>query len=191
VQREDYVLAPLNSRSILFAIGLAVLNLVIGGIVASLKLPVFLDSFGFVLATILFGWPAGLLCAIVTLGAGYFVISPYLPAYFGTAVAIVIVTEILTRCGMFRSFPRAIGAGIIVALVAAACSIPMTAFVFRAETQSGADAITALLVEGGENFFESVIFTGVVTELADKIIVCAVAYAAAKLLAPIFSTRSA
>lgn len=57
------------------------------------------------------------------------------------------------------------------AIVAAIVSAPVTAYLFGGVTASGADLLTALLRQTGQTILQSVVLSGVSSELVDKIIV--------------------
>lgn len=160
----------LQKSSIAFA--LAAINLTIGGIVSWLKLPIYLDTIGLIISTVLLGWRWGLLTGIVTVGVGFLIINPYLPAYSATLIALVVTTELLAKKFMFRNIGSSIVAGIILALVAATVSAPVTAYLFGGVTASGADLLTALLRQAGQTILQSVVLSGISSELVDKTIVC-------------------
>lgn len=153
------------------ALALAAINLTIGGVVSWLKLPIYLDTIGLVISTVLLGWRFGLLTGVVTVGVGFFIINPYLPAYSATLIALVTTTELLARRYMFRSIRSSVVSGLILAIVAAVISAPVTAFLFGGVTASGADLLTAFLRQTGQTILESVVLSGVSSELVDKLIV--------------------
>lgn len=158
------------------ALALAALNLTIGGLVSWLKLPVYLDSIGLIISTALLGWGFGLLTGVVTVGAGFLLINPYLPAYFATLVGLVFTTEILTRWKMFSTLGKTVISGLLLATVAAILSAPVTAFLFGGVTASGADLITALLRQTGQNILQAVLLSGMSSEVVDKSICAIVAF---------------
>ena len=184
----------MNIQKYSIALALAAINLTIGGIVSWLKLPIYLDTIGLIISTVLLGWRFGLLTGIVTVGVGFLIINPYLPAYALTLVALVTTTELLAKKLMFRSIGSSIMAGVILAIVAAVVSAPVTAYLFGGVTASGADLITALLRETGQTILQSVLLSGVSSELVDKILVsvaaCHILRALPRRLFVEFSLRS-
>src|SRR5215203_1106814 len=93
--RSLYIMSDnnLNYKKVSIAVSLAAFNLIIGGIVSFFKLPVYLDTIGMVVSTVILGWPYGLLCGAITLIGGFFVINPYYPFYVMNVFGIVAVTE--------------------------------------------------------------------------------------------------
>ncbi len=161
----------MNIQKTSIALALAAINLTIGGIVSWLKLPIYLDSIGLILSTVLLGWRYGLLTGSITVGVGFLIINPYLPAYSATLIALVITCELLTKKQMFRNIRSSVIAGIILALVAAIVSAPVTAYLFGGVTASGVDLLTALIRQTGQNILNSVILSGISSEIVDKILV--------------------
>lgn len=118
--------------------------------------------------------------AALTVFVGFFVINPYLPFYSATAIGIVLGTEALYRYRLFDSLVKAIVSGLLISVIAAILSAPVTAFVFGGNTLSGVDMITAFLMASGQNVLQSVLITGFTSEPVDKSIVCVLAYVAIK-----------
>ena len=161
----------MNLEKTSIALALAAINLTIGGIVSLLKLPIYLDTIGLILSTVLLGWRFGLLTGLVTVGIGFFLINPYLPAYSATLIAIIVSAEALATNKMFRSVGWSVLAGVVLAIVAAVVSAPVTAYMFGGVTASGADLLTALLRQTGQTILQSVILSGISSELVDKVLV--------------------
>ena len=184
----------MNIQNSSIALALAAVNLTIGGIVSWLKLPIYLDTIGLIISTVLLGWRFGLLTGIVTVGLGFFIVNPYLPAYSLTLIALVTTTEVLAKKFMFRTIGSSIFAGVILAIVAAVVSAPVTAFMFGGVTASGADLLTAFLRQTGQTILQSVLLSGISSELVDKIIVsiaaCRIFHALPRRFLIEFSLRS-
>lgn len=154
----------------------AALSLAIGWIVYALRLPIYLDSVGIVLSAVILGFRYGALTAIATALIGTLVINPYLYAYSGTAVLIALVASFSYRLGGFDNALRSALTGLIIGVVAAAASAPVTAFLFSGNTMSGVDLITAYLRSTGRSLFESVWITGLTSEPVDKMMVAILSY---------------
>lgn len=163
-------------------IAFTALNLTIGGLVAWLKLPIYLDSTGIVLASLLLGWRAGTACAVLTCALGFFIVNPYLPFFTGTAVLIAIVVDQLRRRNLYRSTGWTIISALILASASALASAPVAAFVFGGVTTSGSDLITAFFRATGQSLLESVMISQFTSEPVDKLIVTLVAVAVVRAL---------
>ncbi len=163
-------------------IAFTALNLTIGGLVAWLKLPIYLDSTGIVLASLLLGWRAGVACAVLTCLIGFFVVNPYLPFFTGTAVVIALVVDQLRKRNMYRSTVLTVVSALILAAASALTSAPVAAFVFGGVTTSGSDLLTAFFRATGRNLLDSVMLSQFTSEPVDKMIVTLVSISVVRAL---------
>ena len=163
-------------------IAFTALNLTIGGLVAWLRLPIYLDSTGIVLASLLLGWRAGVACAVLTCLIGFFVVNPYLPFFTGTAVVIALIVDQLRRRNMYRSAGLTVVSALILAACAALASAPVAAFVFGGVTTSGSDLLTAFFQATGRNLLDSVMLSQFTSEPVDKMIVTLVSISVVRAL---------
>ncbi len=170
-------------------IAFTALNLTIGGLVAWLRLPIYLDSTGIVLASLLLGWRAGVACAVLTCLLGFFIVNPYLPFFTGTAVAIALVVDQLRRRNWYRSPLLIVVSALILASVAALVSAPVAAFVFGGVTTSGSDLITAFFRATGQSLLQSVMLSQFTSEPVDKLIVTLVSISVIRALPKSFLTQ--
>jgi energy-coupling factor transport system substrate-specific component len=175
VKTRSVKMSPVKT-SLLFAF--VALNLTVGGLVSWLKLPIYLDSIGIVMATILLGWRYGSICALLTVGLGFIFVNPYLPFFAATALAIAGTVELLRKRNMYRSFPTTIVSGLILAMVAAVVSAPVTALLFGGVTASGNDLVTAVFLKTGRSLLQSVFLSGLSSEPVDKTLVSMIAFIA-------------
>jgi len=154
------VISAVDYKKISIALSLAAFNIIIGSIVSFFKLPIYLDTIGMVVSTVILGWRYGLFCGVVTLIGGFFFINPYFPFYVMNMISIVVVTELLRKFNMFANIFKAIVSGLLIAVMGAIVSAPVTAYLFEGSTLSGNDAITAYFVSTGNNILNSVLFSG-------------------------------
>lgn len=182
------ILRPVSVRTSL-VIAFTALNLTIGGLVAWLKLPIYLDSTGIVLASLLLGWRAGVSCAVLTCLIGFFVVNPYLPFFTGTAIVIALVVDQLRRRNMYRSPLLTVVSALILACAAALASAPVAAFVFGGVTTSGSDLITAFFRATGQSLIDSVMLSQLTSEPVDKLIVTLVSISVVRALPNSFLTQ--
>lgn len=171
-----------NKKYISIVLSLAALNLIIGSMVSFFKLPLYLDSIGIVLSTILLGWRYGLICSVITILAGFLLINPYLPFYTLTSFTIVFATQLLRKWNFFSALWKVILSGISIAIISAIVSSPVTTYIFEGSTLSGSDAITAYFISTGRTILDSVILSGVSSELVDKVSVVLICYIVLKSL---------
>jgi energy-coupling factor transport system substrate-specific component len=176
------VILPCVSVRTSLVIAFTALNLTIGGLVAWLKLPIYLDSMGIVLASLLLGWRAGVVCAVLTCAFGFFLVNPYLPFFTGTAIVIALVVDQLRRRNMYRTTVLTFVSALILACAAALTSAPVAAFVFGGVTTSGSDLLTAFFRTTGRNLLDSVMLSQFTSEPVDKTIVTFVAISVVRAL---------
>jgi energy-coupling factor transport system substrate-specific component len=157
----------------------AALNLGVGFIVASLKLPFYLDSVGTVLVTGIAGLIPGAACGLlsVLIGSAY---TPTLWAYAGTAIAISAYVSAVKRIGYLQrllpTFLLGCGLGVVSAIVSA----PVTTYLWKGVSLSGADAITSFFSATGKVLLDSVILGGIATDPIDKLFTSLIAFALIK-----------
>lgn len=145
------------------------LNIVGGQLVLLLKLPIFLDAVGTILVSILAGpWVGALTGLITNLINGIF--APQLIPYAIVNIAIGLTAGFLARARMFTSIGKVVISGIVIGLVAAVISAPITAYVFGGSTGNGASIITGVFLAAGQNLLQSVLTSGIITDLSDKVI---------------------
>ena len=158
------------------------LNLVMGWIVSSIKLPIYLDSIGITLAAILAGPWIAVAVGVGTTLLGTVLFSPVLWAFSGTAALIGITSSLLAERGFYVKWWKAIIAGLAIAFVAVVSSAPVSAVMFGGATAGGVDAITLLFRSAGNSIMKSVFLSGLVSEWLDKILASLAAYFLARSL---------
>jgi energy-coupling factor transport system substrate-specific component len=136
-----------------------------------LKLPLWLDSIGTVLASILAGPIIGALCGAINNIISGLTVDPIAFIYAVTSIAIGLITGILAKKGYFGSFQKAFGAGIIVAVVAAIVSTPINIWFWKGQTGNiWGDALYAFLVAHHHPVWLASFLDEIVVDLPDKII---------------------
>jgi energy-coupling factor transport system substrate-specific component len=145
-----------------------ILNLGIGFIVASVKLPFYLDSIGTILATFLGGVWAGIATGILSVLFGS-IYTPTLWAYALTAVSIAVYTKITIKLGYLQKLWPTILWGLGLGVVTAIVSAPVTTYLYSGVSFSGTDAVTAYFVATGKTLLNSVVLGGLSTDPLDKL----------------------
>jgi energy-coupling factor transport system substrate-specific component len=145
------------------------LNLVMGWIVSAIKLPIFLDSIGITVGAILGGPWVAVAIAVGTTLLGTVLFSPVLWAFTGTAALIGIASYLLAERGFYRRWYLAVVAGLIIAIIAATASAPVSALMFGGATAGGVDAVTFFFRSAGNSILKSVFMSGFASEPFDKV----------------------
>jgi energy-coupling factor transport system substrate-specific component len=146
------------------------LNLTVGQIASTLKLPFYLDSIGTVLAAVLAGpWSAivtGSLANILASALGNPVMMFFIPVVF----VIGAFTAWIARKGWFRVWYLVVAGGIIQGILAALASAPISAYLFGGVTLGGADFLVLYFRSMGNSILESVFFQGLSSDPLDKMV---------------------
>jgi energy-coupling factor transport system substrate-specific component len=173
---------------VLIPVAIAI-NVVIGEIVALLKLPVYLDSIGTVLVGVLAGPWAGALTGTLSNIIWGLIIDPNAFPWFPVALFIGLVAGICAGYGLFKSWWKVIITGFLIALTAAIVSTPIAVYLYGGITASGSSFITAYLLATGRGLIESVLSTNFLVEPVDKIATALLAWGIIKGLSARYVSR--
>jgi len=171
-----------DTFQIVFLAFCASLNVGVGAIVGLVKLPIYLDSIGTIIAAALGGWLYGAVVGLLAVITASIIIAPTAWAYGGTAIVIALCVSVLMKYKFLRSLPITIIGGLFIGICAAIVSSPVTTYLYGGVSLAGADAVTAFLKAMGNSLMESVILGGLATDPVDKLISCLIAYALLKVL---------
>jgi len=152
------------------------LNLGVGLIVTATKAPVYLDSVGTLLATVLGGLWVGILCGLISSIVGS-VFTPTLWAYTGTMLVIGVYTWLLLPFGYLKKLRPTAILGIGLGVVCAIISAPVTTHLWTGVSLSGTDSVTAFFMAKGSSVLASVILGNLSTDPIDKLVTSFVALA--------------
>jgi len=160
---------------VLIPVAIAI-NIAVGQIVATLKLPVYLDSIGTVLVGVICGpWAGALTGALSNTIWGLF--NPDALPWWPVAFFIGLVAGICANAGLFKNWWKVILSGFFIALTAAITSTPIAVYLYGGITASGSSFITAYLLQTGQDMVSAVLSTGFLVEPVDKISTAMLAFA--------------
>lgn len=148
------------------------INIGIGAIVKALNLPLYLDSVGTILTTILLGWRLGAVVGVLGFLITSLIINPFAAYFIFTQVVIAGATGIAARNGWFKKVISTILFGIGLGVLAAIVSAPVIILVFQGATGNGSALVTAFFVKTGHQILNSVFLSGFSIEPLDKVIQC-------------------
>ncbi len=171
-----------DNRTLVLMAAAIVINIVVGQIVAWVKLPLFLDSIGTVLVAILAGPIAGAIVGLLANLIWGLILDPVAAAFFPVAIVIGLTAGVLARYGWFANLWKTIVAGAIICVISTIVSIPIIVYMFGGVTGSGTDFATAYLLAIGQNLIQSVALSNLVQNMGDKIITAVVAFLIAQRL---------
>lgn len=171
-----------NTFQLAFLCFCSALNVGVGAIVGIVKLPIYLDSIGTIMAAALGGWIYGSVVGVLAVTIAAVVIAPTAPAYAGTAVTIALCASILVNIGFLRTIAMTAIGGLLVGVASAVASAPVTTLIFGGVSLAGADMLTILFKTMGHTLMESVILGGLATDPIDKLVTSLIALAILKTL---------
>ncbi len=146
------------------------LNVGIGAIVKGLGLPLYLDSIGTILTTILLGWKKGAIVGVIGFILTSLVLNPFAIYFIGTQVVIALFTHFVGRKSWLKNIVKVIISGIGLGIVSAIASAPVITYVFKGATGNGAALVTSFFAKMGNQILESVLLSGISIEPIDKTI---------------------
>lgn len=164
------------------------INIVVGQIVAMLKLPVYLDTIGSILVGAVCGpWAGALTGALSNIVWG--LMSPSALPFFPVAAWIGFVAGWCARLGWFSSWYKAILAGLLIAGTTPFVATPIVVYIYGGVEGSGASLITAILVKSGHKVTSAAFYKNLMVEPFDKVPSALIAYLLALRLPVRFRQR--
>lgn len=180
------------------------LSVALGTLIYVLKLPIYLDQPGILLAAILAPGTRSRACvttvivAVVTFMAMGLLISPFSFWFTGTGIASALygvfvvrgrVTDLIDgTAAPIRFLAKLLLFGIGWGIVAAVVSAPVTIYLFGGVTGAGSTLIVAFLAKTGYQIVNAVLLTGFGVEPVDKTLSLFLAIVAARFTPPNFRT---
>ncbi|WP_042460265.1 ECF transporter S component [Neobacillus dielmonensis] len=156
------------------AVGVNYIGKLLAGL---LKLPLWLDSIGTVLAAMLGGPIVGALAGAINNIIYGLTADPISFVYAITSVAIGLVTGILFYRGYISSWGKALGAGIIIGLVATVVSTPLNIGFWGGQTGNvWGDALFAAVLANTDSTWLASLLDEVVVDVPDKLLVVLISY---------------
>jgi energy-coupling factor transport system substrate-specific component len=152
------------------------LNLTSGQLAATIKIPLYLDSIGTVLAAVLCGpWSAILAGALSNLLAAALG-NPTMMFFIPVVAVIGAFAGVLARNGWFRAWYLVIPGGILQGILAAIVSAPIAAYVFGGVMLAGTDVLVLYFRSVGNTLLESVLYQGFSSDPVDKTVTYLIVY---------------
>lgn len=151
------------------------INFIVGNLVLTLKLPLYLDSIGTFLVAILAGPWVGGLTGLLSIAINS-IADPSLLPFSLIAGGLGVVTGIMARKAMFVNVKRFIVAGIITSVVAVILSVVVTIVFFGGFDTSGNSIMIAGMISAGIPFWLAQFLGNFISEVPDKFISLLVPY---------------
>ena len=155
---------------VLIPVAIAI-NIAIGQLIYSLKLPFYLDSIGTILVGVLVGpWAGAITGLLSNLIWGLTGLNPTYAPFAAVAAVIGICAGLAGEAGWVSTWWKAIITGLVVGIISAAVSAPISAYVFGGVTGSGNDALVAMFQSFGAAVLPASFAQGALTDPVDKAI---------------------
>ncbi len=166
----------LETRTLVLISAAVVINIVAGQVVRMLNIPLYLDSVGTVLVGVLAGPLAGGIAGLLTNLIWGLILTPVAAAFAPVAIVTGLCAGWFARAGLFRSWPLALIAGVLIAIPSTIVAVPIITFVFGGVTGGGPDYAVAYLAAVGSSIIKSVAFSNLGVNTIDKALTTLVAY---------------
>jgi energy-coupling factor transport system substrate-specific component len=147
------------------------INIAVGQLIYSLKIPLYLDSIGTVLVGVLAGpWAGALTGLLANLIWGLSGINVFYAPFAAVAAVIGLMAGLFGEGEWLRRWWKVSLAGLLTGLVAAAISAPISAYVFGGVTGSGQDVLVAMFRGMGLGILPASFGQGVTSDPLDKMV---------------------
>ncbi|WP_231115265.1 CD3073 family putative ECF transporter S component [Neomoorella thermoacetica] len=144
---------------------------IIGSMVSStVKLPIFLDSIGTMLAAVLLGpWPGALTGLLGNIIQGVLTDPASIP--FGVVNAVIgLVVGYLSLKRSFEDYVTPLLAGLILAILCPVVGTPIAVYLFGGVTGGGVDILYAIFLKKEMGIFTSAFLARIPANLVDKLL---------------------
>lgn len=156
------------------AVGINYIGKLFAGV---LKLPLWLDSIGTVLASMMAGPVVGAICGAINNIIYGLTMDPISFIYALTSIAIGITVGIMAYKGWVRNFGQAVVVGLVTALVATVVSTPINIGFWGGQTGNvWGDGLYAYLIAQGSPVWLASLLDELVVDIPDKIATVIVSY---------------
>ena len=159
-----------------------IINSVIGEIVGSIGLPLYLDSVGTVLVAALAGPVAGMATGALNNVVWGLVNPAALPFAAGAALVGWLAGVFIHRFNAFRNPGTVVGFGLVLGVVGGMVAAPVAAYVYGGTAGVGTGALVSLFREMGGSLIASVTTQAFISDPVDKVLVMLIAFFTVKAL---------
>jgi energy-coupling factor transport system substrate-specific component len=155
------------------------LNIVLGIVTSSFKLPLYLDTIGTIFIAVYFGpWYGAAVGALTNIITGI-IFNPKDIPFFIVSVAVGLIVGFVARKYKFNLI-TAIVTGLILSVVCPLIGTPIGIWVYGGLTGTGTDFLFIWLKESGNNIFVASFIAKISSNLLDKIGSCILVWALVK-----------
>ncbi|MGI6110281.1 MAG: ECF transporter S component [Eubacteriaceae bacterium] len=170
-----------TTRILTFCAICAAVNFVGGLTALTLRLPVYLDSIGTILAAIVLGPFYVMLTGLATSIINAALFDPISIWFTPVQLLVALFTGLMFKDHRFHGF-RSVLSIILITVCGSMLSAAIAGYVFDGVTSSGSSLIVAFLKNSGMNVITAVFSTQIITDLADRAISFGLSFAAIKAM---------
>ncbi|MEF9935398.1 MAG: ECF transporter S component [Clostridium sp.] len=165
-----------NKTKILIFSGLAIaMNIVLGQVAGSLKLPIYLDVIGTIFIAAYYGPMYGAVVGGLTNLLWGVLMNPKNIPFMLVSIAVGIIVGLISKRHGF-TLKTSIITGLILGVVCPLIGTPIGVLVYKGITGTGLDFVFLWLQTTGQNIFVSSFITKLGTNLLDKVLCCFIVY---------------
>jgi energy-coupling factor transport system substrate-specific component len=145
-------------------------NIALAQVVLALKLPVYLDCVGIITTTLIAGLVPGLIVTVLAFGLTALLFNPQIMYFTGTAAMMAVATHLLAKISGFKTILRTVLSGLVLGVISALVSLPISVYVFGGVTTAGSTMITAWFIHRGFSVAAANFWSGMVCDATtDKV----------------------
>ena len=147
-----------------------VLNIVVGQIIGSVGIPLYLDSTGTVLVAALAGPWAGIATGVLS-SLVWSAFNPSVLPFAATSAAVGGLAGVAIKHGALKNIATVLLSGAVIGIVVGMLAAPVAAFVYGGTAGVGTGAVVSLLREMGHSLLQSVTLQSFMSDPLDKALV--------------------
>ena len=147
-----------------------VLNIVVGQIIGSVGIPLYLDSTGTVLVAALAGPWAGIATGVLS-SLVWSAFNPSVLPFAATSAAVGGLAGVAIKHGALKNIATVLLSGAVIGIVVGMLAAPVAAFVYGGTAGVGTGAVVSLLREMGHSLLQSVTLQSFISDPLDKAVV--------------------
>ena len=147
-----------------------VLNIVVGQIIGSVGIPLYLDSTGTVLVAALAGPWAGIATGVLS-SLVWSAFNPSVLPFAATSAAVGGLAGVAIKYGALKNIATVLLSGAVIGIVVGMLAAPVAAFEYGGTAGVGTGAVVSLLREMGHSLLQSVTLQSFISDPLDKALV--------------------
>ena len=147
-----------------------VLNIVVGQIIGSVGIPLYLDSTGTVLVAALAGPWAGIATGVLS-SLVWSAFNPSVLPFAATSAAVGGLAGVAIKHGALKNIATVLLSGAVIGIAVGMLAAPVAAFVYGGTAGVGTGAVVSLLREMGHSLLQSVTLQSFMSDPLDKALV--------------------